>query len=193
MKVVFQYDNGAERSEERVKLLTEQTLEKLPVHWQNLFPALQIIISKRKLNEVIGLSSLTTKLETQMGHGTEAGVVRFWKHCQVLIDRNSSPVRIYVCYDEDSPWSNPDYYYMRELLQVLALTLLHEVPLISEAANRNATGMAAESRDLLEIAFRDSFAKFFLNPTFLEERKPDAWNFMKRIETEVRHAAVISG
>lgn len=164
----------------KVAALVNETVKMITRHWCALLPSMVIVISRKPFNKVPELRGFCREENKQPGLFWKK---EFWPMIQVICSEfKDKQATLWIYYDRKSMMFNPDYYFKKELFGVIAKILwLNSEELRKEAVNR-ATGMASNSEALTYMAFRDSFSRFFLNPEYLQERKEDAWVFIKGLD-----------
>lgn len=161
--------------------IVEDAWSKMTPHWQALVPDMDVVIEARPLNQVPALKKLVADIRRQVRNGQDAR--DFWVGRQVVCyTPRGKASTIYARLDRQTVWHDPPYYFQKELYGVIAKILWGESDALRTKGIAEATGLAATRPDLAYIGFRDSFSRFFLNPEWLRERRPDAWNLMQKLD-----------
>ena len=162
--------------DEKTAHLVEDAWNKMTLHWQALLPALDVVIVSGCLDKVPALKEFVADIALQAE--TEEKAKEFWQFRQVVCwTPSSESSTLYVRMKGDHP-----YNFQKELYGVFAKILWGTSSALRKKGIDWSTGMCATDPDLAYIGFRDSFSRYFLNPSWLQESREDAWVFMQRLD-----------
>lgn len=158
--------------------LVRKVFEAIPDHWKVILPEIEVVISTKPFNRVAELREFCAV------QNKEPGWKKFmWKSVEVVCPEfDDKTATLWVHYDDQAILYPPDYYFQKELYSVLAKLMWNISKKLRDEIGLEATGMAQDSQGVAYLAFRDSFSRFFLNPEYLQDKKPAAWSFMKRLD-----------
>lgn len=164
--------------DQEASALVTGVFEMMTPHWLVMLPAIEVVLSRQPFNRV---PELLKFCELQ---NKEPGWRKYmWKSVQVVCPEfDEKGAVLWARYDRESMVSPADYYFQKKLFAVIA-NLMWSIPSgLREEVRRQATGIARDSDGAARLAFQDSFSRFFLNPSYLKERKEAAWAFMERLD-----------
>lgn len=162
-----------------VTRLVNETFDAIPDHWKKILPEIEIVVSTTPFNRIPELKEFIDFQNEVPGWRQQ-----MWEIVQAMCPTmDSGEVTIWVRFFHQNYMYPNDYYFMKELYEVVAKIIWFCSPELRDAAtNRmpNTLGFGGPYG-----VFRDTFSRFFLNPEWLKEKRGEAWEFIQDLDLQM--------
>lgn len=147
-------------------------------HWRALFPAtITVHVADQILATVPELAQFWAVQDLPENYREGIQVA-----CPEYGDDDAT---LWVHFDHNSVMSAPEYYFKKEVYAALGQLLWFSSVRLQELLYAQAPWLNSGNRAAGYVAFRDTFSRFFLNPEWLQDKKPDAWSVIAAIDKEL--------
>lgn len=174
----------------RTEALVKQSYRLISPRWKKILPKIQVRVVRTRFDLIPELAETVRMFNKNLNKRTGYKVPRklWWERRQTLWHKvHNDKYVLYVRFAPLSPNDTTyDYDFKKDILFEIAVDLWDSLADLRKVALEKSTGIASEREDLCFYAFVCTWPRFFLNPSYLADKKPDAWRWMVRLDKVVR-------
>jgi hypothetical protein len=160
-------------------MLVNVVFQSMQPHWLAILPTIEIVIADKQFDQIDELKEFC-RAQSRQPYWSKS----LWRTLSVICPEYDSDSATIWVRAADTCMHPPEYYFKKALYALLANMMWHLSEELRGAASQEAPWL--DSGGALYLAFRDSFSRFYLNPEWLENRRPAAWLFMTNLDRRVK-------